>query len=54
MTANFAQFPDNDGNSRSFTFKYNLSDNVSENCAVYMDGELILGNDSDWDEGGEA
>lgn len=54
MTANFAQFPDNDGNSRSFTFKYNLSDDVNENCAVYMDGELILGDDSDWDEGGEG
>lgn len=48
MTANFAHFPD--GSPRSFTFKYNLSDNVNENCAVYLDGELILGDDSDWGE----
>lgn len=52
MTANFAQFPD--GISRCITLKYNLSDNVNENCAVYMDGELMLGDDSDWDEGGEG
>jgi len=34
--------------------KYNSDENVSDSLVVYLNGVLMLGDDSDWGEGGEG
>ena len=34
--------------------KYNNDENVDSSLAIYLNGVLTLGDDSDWDEGGEG
>ena len=32
----------------TFEIKYNISEDVEEAYAIYVNGELTFGNDSDW------